>query len=150
MIQDQERTAGKGVLEAWFTRLSVKLSVSNPTGDIPSGSAPNTHNLSNMSVTPGTSDSLKAVFSSLPQPRACCREKRKPGDACSLGGFCGTCDVHDEQPVSVFINQAPHFSEQLYVLLGAFYKSLCGPRALTSGILFHTHCFLCQVLSIVT
>lgn len=111
LIQGQEETAGKGVLVAWFTRPSVKLSVSNATGDKPC-SPPNTHNLSNMSVTPGASDSLQAVSSSLPQPRACSGEKRKPGEACSLGAFGGTCDMHGEQPVSVFINQAPCFSEQ--------------------------------------
>lgn len=93
-----------------------------------------------MSVTPGTWDSLQAVSSSLPQPCACSGKKGEPGGACSLRGFSETCDMHDEQSVSVLINQAPA-SQSSSVLLVAFSRGLGGPRALTSRMLFHAVSF---------
>lgn len=66
LMQGHEGTAGKGILVAWFRKLSLQLSVSNPTGATPSGFPINTSNLSNMAVTPGTSASVQSLSSLAP------------------------------------------------------------------------------------
>lgn len=65
------------------------------------------------------------MSSSLPQPCACSGKKGEPGGACSLRGFSETCDMRDEQSVSVLINQAPA-SQSSSVLLVAFSRGLGG------------------------